>query len=134
MSIFSLTCQVGGVEYSVRAEPRGHGLVVLSDDGVHYARSLERATRCAGEALGPHLKRARRGGLPWGLMVEVDGKRAVYGEWPLLPGPPDPRRRHRPSTLSRLRALWREEDGALAALNNALRIIEEFGRPQRVAA
>jgi hypothetical protein len=36
--------------------------------------------------------------------------------------------------LSRLRALWREEDGALAALNNALRIVEEFGRPQRVAA
>lgn len=134
MSIFSLTCQVGGVEYSVRAEPRGHGLVVLSDDGVDYARGLERATRCAGEALGPHLERARRGGLPWGLMVEVDGKRAVYGEWPLLPGPPEPQRRRRPSNLSRLRALWREEDGPLAALNNALRIVEEFGRPQRVAA
>ena len=134
MSIFSLTCQVGGVEHSVRAEPRGHGLAVLSDDGVHYARDLERATRCAGEALGPHLERARRGGLPWGLMVEVDGKRAVYGEWPLLPGPSDPSRRHRPSTLSRLRGLWRDEDGALAALNNALRIVEEFGRPQRAAA
>ena len=134
MSIFSLTCQVGGVEHSVTTEQRVGGFAVLSDEGVQFARGLERATQCAGEILGPHLERARRSGLPWGLLVEVNGNQAVYGEWPLLPGPAEPERRRQPSTLSRLRALWRDEDGPLAALNNALRIVEEFGGAQRAAA
>jgi hypothetical protein len=134
MSIFSLTCQVGGVEHSVRAERRGGGIAILSDAGVQYARGLDRATRFAGEILGPHLERARRGGLPWGLLVEVGGNQAVYGDWPLLPGPSEPVRKRRPSTLSRLRALWRDEDGALSALNNALRIVEELGEQLHRAA
>jgi len=134
MSIFSLTCQVGGVEHGVTAEQRTGGIALLTEDGVQFARSMERATRSAGEVLGPLLERARRGSLPWGLLVEVNGNQAVYGEWPLLPGPADPTRRRRPSTLSRLRALCREEDGPIAALNNALRIIEEFAGPQRAAA
>lgn len=133
MGVFSLTSQVLGDEHAVSAEWRGPAIAVVSEEGVTMARNLNDATRVAARILGPGLERAGRTKAPWGLHVEVAGNQAVYGEWPLLPGPV--RRDPRPSPLTRIRAQWKEGDSPLEALDNAIRIIHALAeRPGRAAA
>lgn len=133
MRVFTLRVQVAGHEHEVVGERRGRAIAVLTPQGIQGARSLHAATRIAANVLGPPLDQAERNGAPWGLYVEVGHNQAVYGDWPLLPGSLDDRRR-KPSRLSKIRALWEEGDGAVAALNNAITIIEEFAEQQRAAA
>jgi hypothetical protein len=133
MSVFMLKIQVGGDEHEVAAERHGRAIAVVTDHGTHAARNLHAATKIAVGEMGPYLDRADRNDLPWGIHVEAAGKQAVYGEWPLLPGPPAGRPR-KPTRLSRIRALWQEGDGGVAALNNAIKVIEEFAETRRAAA
>lgn len=133
MRVFSLISQILGEQHAVSAEWRGRAIAVTSQGGVIMARNVNDASRVAAQILGPDLERAGKNKAPWGLHVEVAGNQAVYGEWPLLPGPAP--RDSRPSPLSRIRAQWKEGDSPLEALDNAPRIIHAFAeRPRRQAA
>jgi hypothetical protein len=56
--------------------------------------------------------------------VAVGEVAAVYGSWPLLSGPAEAR--PRPSLIARIRRLWRDSDGPLGALDNAIKIVEAY--------
>jgi hypothetical protein len=125
MQLFSLTAQVLGTQYAVSVDNDGTGIVVHAPDGPQAARTLAEAERLAHRAMAMILRRAERPGVPWGLLVSVAGVQAVYGEWPLLPGPAEPSRPQR-TPVSRIREEWRDGDGPLKALENAMRIIEAY--------
>jgi hypothetical protein len=125
VSIFTLDAQVLGAERQVTVEHAPTGFVVSLSSGRASVRTLAEAVRAAARDIGSHLERARRKGVPWGLHVSVGDVAAVYGEWPLLSGP-SPDRRRRPSVVARIRCLWRDADGPLAALDNAVKIIEAY--------
>ena len=101
MSLFSLDAQVLGVEHHVSVEQTPTGLIVNGPGGGRRARTLAGAARMAARELGSFLERAQRGGQPWGLKVAVGEVAAVYGSWPLLSGPAEPR--PRPSLIARIR-------------------------------
>ena len=124
MSLFSPDAQVLGVEHHVSVDQTPNGLIVNGPSGGLRARSLAEAARIAARELGSFLERAQRKGVPWGLKVAVGEVAAVYGAWPLMPGPAEPR--PRPSSIARIRRLWRDSDGPLGALENALKIVEAY--------
>jgi hypothetical protein len=124
MSLFSLDAQVLGVERHVSVERTASGLIVNGPDGAKRARSLAEAARIAARELGSFLERAQRKGAPWGLKVAVGQVAAVYGAWPLMSGPAEPG--VRPSLIARIRALWRDSDGPLGALENAIKIVDAY--------
>jgi hypothetical protein len=100
-------------------------LLVRTPGGAHSARTITDAEHQAHRAMGMILRRAERPGVPWGLLVEVGSVRAVYGEWPLLPGPGAPATRER-SPVVMIRGEWRDGDGSLKALDNAMRIVHAY--------
>lgn len=125
--LFNITAQVAGFEHQVTAEHDGSGIVLRTPTGTRTARTISDACRIAGQDLSLYLKSAKRPGVPWGLHVSVGGVAAVYGEWPLLQVPADDtRRRREPSPVTRIRSRWHDGDGPMAALDNALRIIEAY--------
>ncbi len=124
MSLFSLDAQVLGVEHHVFVDQTPAGLIVNGPSGGRQARSLADAARMAARELGSFLEAAQRHGQPWGLKVAVGEVAAVYGSWPLLSGPAEPR--PRPSLIARIRRLWRDSDGPLGALDNAIKIVEAY--------
>jgi hypothetical protein len=132
MELFALTIQVAGREEAVRAESAPRGIMVRSVAGAVHVSELHAATDLAGRTLGPPLERARRRSAPWGLHVSAWGYQAVYGTWPLLSLPGGEARRETP--ISRIRARFREGDGPLDALGNAIRIIEAVAPQARRAA
>lgn len=125
MSIFSLDADVCGVRHRVSAETTPAGILLMSPTGQQRARSLGDAVRLAAREIGLFLQRAERQAAPWGLHVSVGQVAAVYGCWPPLMGPPADAR-PRPSLIARIRRLWRDTDGPLAALDNACKIIEAY--------
>jgi hypothetical protein len=131
MEIFTITIQIAGREHEVAAEYDPRGVLVTSVGAPVHVRDLHAATDLAGRILGPSLNRARRNGAPWGLHVSAFGYQAVYGTWPLLPGVPGERHE---TPISRIRARFREGDGPLDALSNAIRIIEAAAPAARRAA
>jgi len=62
--------------------------------------------------------------VPWGLRVSVGAVSAVYGEFPGFPGSPSAVDRSSP--VVRIRSQWHDGQGPLAALENALRIVEAY--------
>lgn len=133
MRVFTLKIQVTGEEQEAVADRHERAIAVVTSEGTSLAHGVHAATRLAAGVLGPLLEQANRNDAPWGLYVDVAGNQAVYGDWPLLSGPPVDLRR-KPSQLSKIRALWRDGDGPVAALNNAIKIIEEFAERGRMAA
>lgn len=131
MELFRITIQVAGRDQEVSAESARRGVLVTSTGGPVHVRDLHAATDLAGRILGPPLERARRNGAPWGLHVAAFGYQAVYGTWPLLPGVPADSKE---TPISRLRARFRDGDGPLDALGNAIRIIEALAPTARKAA
>jgi hypothetical protein len=131
MEIFSLQAQVLGTSYSAVASNDGLGITVETGNDRLAARSVREAERIARNYLGPILSKAERNGAPWGLLVSVGGVAAVYGNWPLLPGGPP----SSPTSIELVTRIRREyHDGsALAALENALRIIEAYAGDRRAA-
>ena len=124
--IFTLTAQVAGFGHSVSASNDGTGIVVHTTTGTATARSVSDAARIAARDLALYLRGAERPGVPWGLRVEVGGVAAVYGEFPLYSAPADPSRRPERSPVMRIRDQWHDGAGPLAALENALRIIDAY--------
>lgn len=131
MELFALTTQVAGHEQSVRAASDARGIVVESLQGTSRVGDLGAATDLAGRILGPQLENARRHGVPWGLHVSASGYEAVYGTWPLLQVRNN---EPRPTPISKIRARFRDSDGPIDALNNAIRIIEAVAPQTRRAA
>jgi hypothetical protein len=125
VSVFTLDAQVLGVEHHVAVDPVPTGFVVSSSSGHLQVRSLSSALRIAANGIGTVLQRAQRREAPWGLRVSVGQVATVYGAWPLLSGPPS-NSRPRPSLVARIRRLWRDTDGPLAALDNAVKIVEAY--------
>lgn len=68
--------------------------------------------------------------LPWGLLVSVSGVSAVNGAWPLLPGG---RGSVTEELVTRIRRQYKD-GSALAALENALRIVRAYTPDRRAAA
>ena len=132
--MFSLDAQVLGTERSVRAESDGLGITVYTSGGPRRARTWNEAVRIARDDIGEFLRPAQRPGVPWGLRVTVSGGQAVYGEWPLLPGPSEGGTGGFQQTpLSRIRSRW-HASSAHSALENAVAIIREYLPPGRAAA
>ena len=131
MQVFSLQAQVCGHQLSVTVSDAGGRLIVETASEQWSAQSLADAERVAGRQVGLFLQRAQRRGIPWGLYLSVGQVAAVYGDWPLLPGPASPRASETP--LSRIRSRWRPSDGPLSALENAMAIIRAYA-PRRAAA
>jgi hypothetical protein len=131
MQVFSLQAQVCGRQISATVTVTGAGLTVDTASGRLTARSLADAERLAERQIGLFLQRAERGGVPWGLYVSVGQVAAVYGDWPLLPGPASPRASETP--VSRIRSRWRPSDGAIRALENAMTIVRAYAQHRAAA-
>ncbi|MGA7704186.1 MAG: hypothetical protein WB998_04755 [Solirubrobacteraceae bacterium] len=132
MSIFSLAADVCGAKRQVSADHTRAGIVVFLLVDQVRARTVAEAVRIAARQTGLFLQRAERPGVPWGLQVSVGGLVAVYGMWAPLMGPPSDACPH-PSEAARIRKLWRDTDGPLAALENACKIIDVYARHARAA-
>jgi hypothetical protein len=124
MSLFTLRAQVLGEPRSAVTDADGGGVIVTLSGAQHSTRSVRDAIRLSRDHLGPFLGDADRRQKEWGLYVTVAGVAAVYGNWPLLPGPSSPRSMH-DELVTRIRREWRGAS-ASSALENALRIIEAY--------
>jgi hypothetical protein len=130
--LFSLAAQKCGSERHVQATSDGLGITVDLDGRMVSARSVEDAIRIGRDYIGEFLQPAQRGGIPWGLMVNVSGGSAVYGEWPLLGGGGgSPGFQNTP--LARIRDRW-HDSGPLSALANAIEIVRAYASTRRQAA
>lgn len=131
--MFKLTAQVLGTTHSVSAETDGAGgITVTTSSGPVRARNINDALRIARRDMGEFLLPAQKPGRPWGLLVQVAGVQAVYGDWPLFPGRPDGRPEN--SLVRRIRARWHDSE-PISALENALEIVKAYlGSSGRVAA
>lgn len=132
MDIFSLQIQVVGQTHHATATSDGTGITLSTIGAPVAAASVREAERAAQNYLGPFLHDADRRKLPWGLYVSVGGVAAVYGTWPLLPSGRPSNDPSRDEFVTRIRREFRD-GSALAALENAIRIIEAY-TPQRRAA
>lgn len=135
MEIFSLQIQVAGFGHHATASSDGYSVSVETDGGARSARNVREATREAREHLGPFLHDAERRKLPWGLLVSVGGVSAVYGAWPLLSGGGGGGggAGESESLVARIRRQYKD-GSALAALENALRIIGAYTNERGAAA
>jgi hypothetical protein len=127
--LFSLEAQKAGFEVQARAEADGLGITVHTDQGPIPAHSIDAAIRVARDYIGQFIEPARRGGIPWGLLVTVSEGVASYGEWPLSGGGGSPS--FQQTALVRIHSRW-DDHGPLSALQNAIEIIRWYnGSPAR---
>lgn len=131
MQVFSLQAQVCGHKISATVCDTGAGLTVDTGSGPINARSLAEAERLAERQIGLFLQRAQRGGAPWGLYVSVGQVAAVYGDWPLMPGPASSRASETP--VARIRSQWQPSDGPINALQNAMLIARTYTQHRAAA-
>jgi hypothetical protein len=132
MDIFSLQIQVAGFNRHASARSDGTGITIETDAGPRRARTVREAIREARGYLGPFLHEADRRKLPWGILVSAGGVSAVYGECPLLGGGGGGSVSI--ELVTRIRREYHDGAGALAALENALRIIDAYTDNRRAAA
>jgi hypothetical protein len=123
--LFSLAAQRAGFEVHASAEADGLGVTVNTDQGPIRAHSVGAAIRVARDYIGQFIEPARRGGIPWGLLVTVSEGVASYGEWPLSGGAGSPS--FLQTALVRIRGRWADH-GPLSALENAIEIIHWYNR------
>ena len=118
---------------TISAVPDGYR--VQMDADVQLFRRFNQALNVARDYLGRLLVTAERRSLPWGLGVCVSAGCAFYGPNPPrafggggAPVPPD-------QLLAKIRADYRDGDGPIAALQNAVRIARAYPpEPVRHAA
>jgi hypothetical protein len=113
----------------------GTHYIVRTDSGTRPARTLRQAIQFARDDIGRFLAPTERTKALWGLYVSVAAVAAFYGDLqPNVPrggGPP-----LAPDELiNRIRDDYKAGDGPLAALRNAIKVIEGYvGRKHRAAA
>jgi hypothetical protein len=125
--LFSLEAQKAGFEVHASAEADGLGITVNTDQGPIPAHSIDAAIRVARDYVGQFIEPARRGGIPWGLLVTVSEGVASYGEWPLSGGGGGGSPSFLQTALVRIRRHW-DDHGPLSALENAIEIIHWYNR------
>lgn len=121
--LFLLRAQVLGTERTVSAEADGFGITVHTSRGSVRARSVNDAIRIARDDMGDFLKTTKHAEGAWGLHVAVADVQAVYGNWPLLPGPPSGAPSD--SLVTRIRSRW-HDSGPISALENAIEVIRGY--------
>jgi hypothetical protein len=117
---------------AVASVEAGPGVLLVRSDGLsHRARELSQAIRIATGAVGTLMERGDRLGEGWGLMVGAGVVSVAYGSWPTGP-PRDPS--EAPESLRAILNQYRSGDGARAALQNAIKVVEAFAeyRPRQV--
>jgi len=120
---FELQAQFIDQHAGARVETGPGVFLVHSEGRTRRARSLARAIRFAAEAVGPLMDRGDQFGEGWGLMVVAGPASVAYGNWPVGP-PGDPRKG--PPGLDQILRQYRAGDGARAALQNAIKVVEAF--------
>lgn len=115
--LFSLAAQKAGFEVHASAEADGLGITANTGDGPTRVHSVDAAIRVARDYVGQFIEPARRGGIPWGLLVTVSEGVASYGEWPLSGGGGSPS--FQQTALVRIRQRW-QDHSPLSALENAV--------------
>jgi len=124
--LFSLAAQKAGFEAHVNAEADGLGIALNTDAAPIRVRGTDAAIRAARDYIGQFLEPARRGGIPWGLLVTVSEGVAAYGEWPLSGaggGSPS----FQQTALVQIHKRWHDR-GPLSALENAIEIVHAYNR------
>jgi len=129
--IFELQAQFISQRAGVSVESGPGVLLVRSEGLTHRARDLSQAIRIAAAAVGTLMERGDRLGEGWGLMVAAGAVSVAYGSWPAGP-PRDPG--EAPEDLQAILSQYRSGDGARAALQNAIKVVEAFAeyRPSQV--
>lgn len=101
------------------------GYLLRTDAGTQQFRSLNRALTEARQYLGPFLAKAERRPVPWHFRVCVSAGCAFYGPNPprsfgsSVPVPPA-------ELLAKIRSEYKDGDGPLAALVNAVKIARAY--------
>jgi hypothetical protein len=128
---FELQAQFIDQRAGASVEPGPGVLLVRSEGLTNRARDLSQAIRIAAAAVGPLMERGDRLGEGWGLMVATGAVSVAYGSWPTGP-PRNPS--EAPEGLQAILNQYRSGDGARAALQNAIKVIEAFAeyRPRRI--
>jgi hypothetical protein len=135
MSVVSFNAVVHTESRTATISAVSPGFLLQTDgNGVHF-RKFNQALHQAREYLGPFLASAERRPPPtWGLRVCVSAGCAYYGPNPPRlfggggsPVPPA-------ELLAKIRAEYREGDGPLAALNNAVKIARAYPPEEARAA
>ena len=133
--LFTLIARTVVEVRTVTVSSDGMNFFVKTDAGKRPVRTLMQALRAARDVLGPFLVPIDWATTPWGLYVSVAGVAAFYGELqPNVPRssgaplPPD-------ELITRIRDDYKPGDGPIAALSNAIKIVEVYLlRRHRVAA
>jgi hypothetical protein len=133
-TLFTLIARIVGEVRTVTVTSDGSGYIVASGAARRPARTLRQAIQLAREEVGTFLVSAERTKAPWGLYLSVAGVCTFYGDAP----PNVPRVASAPlpqdELISRIRDEYKK-GGPIAALQNAIRIIEAYlGRGHRAAA
>ena len=121
--IFEFQAQFIDQRAGASVELAPSGFMVRSGGFTHRARDLSQAIRIAAEAVGILMERGDRLGEGWGLMVAAGAVSVAYGSWPTGP-PRDPG--DAPEGLRMILSQYRSGDGARAALQNAIKVVEAF--------
>lgn len=131
----SFNAQVLSDTRSATISSTSDGYRVAFDAGARLYRRYEHALNAVRDYLGEFLAAAEQNrDLGWRLTVSVSTGTAAYGTLPAqfsiggVPVPPD-------EELSRIRRRYREGDGPIAALANAIQIARAYPPdPARLAA
>lgn len=111
----------------------GMNFFVKTGSGTRPVRTLQQALHAARDQLGPFFVPIDHAKTSWGLYVSVAGVAAFYGELqpnvtrssaPLPPG----------ELITHIRDDYEPGDGPLAALRNAIKIVEAYLRRGHRAA
>jgi hypothetical protein len=126
-------CFIGGHQRVVAATSDGVGWQVETTARIVPVRSVDQAVRIARRQMEPLLRRVSlRPG--WNLRVSVASVAAFYGAPGLDLALQVDGREDTESLAARIRADWHDGDGALPALDNALKIVDAYAdrRPVRL--
>jgi hypothetical protein len=134
-NLFTLIARIVGDVRTVTVTSDGMTYIVTTATATQQVRTLRQAIQLAREEIGNFLVSAERTKAPWGLYLSVANVCTFYGDTPPrvpraggAPLPPD-------ELINRIREEYKK-GGPIAALQNAIRIIEAYlgRRGHRAAA
>jgi hypothetical protein len=133
-TLFTFMARVLAGVRSVTVTTDGANFYVRCEAGIRPAPTQRDAIRLARDEIGHLLSCAERTSAPWGLYVSIDQVCAFYGDAPpaILRGNGSPLPPSEP--INKIRSEYRQ-GGPIAALQNAIRIVEAYlGSGRRRAA
>jgi hypothetical protein len=124
--MFTLRAQVFGNPHTVSVDDDGLGVTITTPTGTRRVRNVESAVRTARQDLTEFLMPAQRHDAPWGLCVSVAGVSAYYGDVRFCGGGGRGNPLPQNELVVRIRRRWHDNQGPLAALENALEIVQAY--------